>query len=109
MKSPYSKHQKDETKNPPSSISFSKNRPSSMSFSIRVFEVLAEIHFFQDVSGHPLAGSALASGKNVMVHCLAGAHRAGTTGRPQRPHVVFMAMNIYVYPYSLCTYCIYEC
>eukprot|EP00435_Cladocopium_sp_Y103_P063304 s895_g24.t2 len=24
--------------------------------------------------------SALASGKNVMVHCLAGAHRAGTTG-----------------------------
>lgn len=25
-------------------------------------------------------GSALASGKNVMVHCLAGAHRAGTTG-----------------------------
>jgi len=25
-------------------------------------------------------GEALASGKNVMVHCLAGAHRAGTTG-----------------------------
>ena len=31
-------------------------------------------------SGAPLLGSALASGKNVMVHCLAGAHRAGTTG-----------------------------
>lgn len=26
------------------------------------------------------AGAALANGKNVMVHCLAGAHRAGTTG-----------------------------
>ncbi|CAE6946235.1 DUSP9, partial [Symbiodinium sp. KB8] len=25
-------------------------------------------------------GAALASGRNVMVHCLAGAHRAGTTG-----------------------------
>jgi len=25
-------------------------------------------------------GAALANGKNVMVHCLAGAHRAGTTG-----------------------------
>lgn len=25
-------------------------------------------------------GDALADGKNVMVHCLAGAHRAGTTG-----------------------------
>ena len=26
------------------------------------------------------AGQVLASGRNILVHCLAGAHRAGTTG-----------------------------
>jgi protein-tyrosine phosphatase len=39
------------------------------------YEVL---DFFHEV--HSFIDEALESGKNVMVHCLAGAHRAGTTG-----------------------------
>jgi protein-tyrosine phosphatase len=36
------------------------------------------LEFFNDV--HSFIDEALENGKNVMVHCLAGAHRAGTTG-----------------------------
>ena len=36
------------------------------------------IEFFNEV--HTFIDEALDNGKNVMVHCLAGAHRAGTTG-----------------------------
>ena len=37
-----------------------------------VLEFFSEVHNFID--------EALNNGQNVMVHCLAGAHRAGTTG-----------------------------
>ena len=36
------------------------------------------LRFFEPV--HSFIDKALASGHNAMVHCLAGAHRAGTTG-----------------------------
>ena len=36
------------------------------------------LNFFKPV--HKFIDDAMDQGKNVMVHCLAGAHRAGTTG-----------------------------
>ena len=36
------------------------------------------LKFFSPV--HSFIDKAMAAGQNVMVHCLAGAHRAGTTG-----------------------------
>ena len=53
------------------------------------------LKFFED-GCHAWIADALAGGHNVMVHCLAGAHRAGTTGvsfmmraAPPRPTFVF--------------------
>ena len=53
------------------------------------------LKFFED-GCHGWIADALAGGHNVMVHCLAGAHRAGTTGvsfmmraAPPRPSFVF--------------------
>jgi len=49
---------------------FSPSTNLSTSEAIRAF--FADVFHFVD--------SALAAGKNVLIHCLAGAHRAGTTG-----------------------------
>jgi len=50
-----------------------------------VLEFFSEVHNFID--------EALNNGKNVMVHCLAGAHRAGTTGVSYMMKVGKMSFN----------------